>query len=135
MAIAVVNAALMFLMMTYLSGWPSLIGDKLFGMDTGIKQFNNGTSAYPVSIFEERFPPFEASASDCRYVRVSGAREQWQSNGLYVKTGECDGKNHYECTNCYYPIFPVVLKLRRHLSFDGSVYWRTASARITASIA
>ena len=69
-------------------GVPSLVGDAVFGMDSGVKRFNKGTSAYPVSIFEKWFPPFDANASDCRYVRVSGARKQWESNGLYVKTGD-----------------------------------------------
>ena len=95
-------------------GVPSLVGDAFFGMDSGVKRFNKGTSAYPVSIFEKYFPrcdlDFTPEYSGCHYVHVSGAREQWRSNGLYVKTGECNGANHYECSNCIF-----TTPLDRHL--------------------
>ena len=94
-------------------GLPSLVGDTFFGMDSGVKRFDKGTSAYPVSIFERQFPPCRDPSipesrrfHSCYYVRVAGARKQWESNGLYVNTGSCNGASHFECSNCIFTPLP-----------------------------
>ena len=59
--------------------------------------------------------------SDCRYVQISGSLNQGRSHGVYVATGECNGKTHYECSNCYNGSV-------RHLTFyPGNPSWSVST--------